>query len=86
MNGTEKQVKWAEDIKAKMLVKVEEYRQQLIAEAAKHNVSLDSADGRNALGMFDRCVAKINAQASATWFIDNRSAVISKQWIKEMGK
>lgn len=84
MNGSEKQVKWAEEIKAGMMSKVNEIRQQFATEAAKNNVSADNAQYQQVMAIFDRCVANLEAKTDATWWIDNRQQVISRQWVKGM--
>ena len=84
MNGSQKQIEWASKIQAEMIGKVEGIRSQFTADCAKNNVSQDDPQYANAIGIFDRAVANITAQTAATWFIDNRNAVVSRKWVKEM--
>jgi hypothetical protein len=85
MNGTEKQVKWAEDIKAQTMTKVAEMRKQFEADAARAKASTSDPRYIDAIAIFDRCVAKLEAQTEATWWIDNRSQVVNRKFVQQMG-
>ena len=68
MNGSEKQIEWAEQIKAAMLLhapKVLALIEQQAGPAEKKEAA------RAAIG---RAVARIEREESATWFIGHRSS------------
>ena len=84
MNGSQKQIEWANKIQAEMVSKIEAIRSQFVADCAKNGVRLDNSQYAQAHDIFDRAVANIKAQTQATWFIDNRNALVSRKWVKEM--
>jgi len=86
MNGSEKQIKWAQDIKTETMGKVAALRQRFEADAAKANVSTSDARYVDGIAIFDRCVASLEAKTEATWWIDCRSQVIDRMFIKRMAQ
>ena len=84
MNGSEKQIKWAQDMKAEMMGKVAELRQRFEADAARAKFSTSDARYVDGIAIFDRCVANLEAKTEATWWIENRSQVIDRMFIKRM--
>lgn len=70
MNGSEKQITWAEQIKATMLAQVE---REVASEKAMDN------DERNLRGL--AMIAEwINGQTEAKWFIDNKGKNFTMNW------
>ena len=66
MKGTEKQVKWALDIKKEMSEALEEYTQQMREEGRLKRVE-----------RYEGFLVKLNEVDSAKFFIDNRTALYS---------
>jgi hypothetical protein len=79
MNGTEKQIAWAEEIKAGTMIMLD----RIIAEAQQRadraveqgKITRDAADAQLAtlLGQVDTMRAKAITKDSASWWIDNRT-------------
>jgi hypothetical protein len=44
MNGSQKQISWAEDIQKAMIAKLDTMRRQFVFECSQHGVSADSPD------------------------------------------
>jgi hypothetical protein len=86
MNGSEKQIKWATDLKAETMTKVTEMRKRFEADAAKANVSTSDLRYVDGIATFDRCVANLEAKTEATWWIENRSQVVDRQFVKRMAQ
>ena len=86
MNGSIKQVEWAVKIKATMVLAVENMRRQFVNEATTNKADTESAEYKAVVTVFNRAIAKLNATTDAKWFIDRRNDVISRQWVKELGK
>lgn len=84
MNGSEKQIKWAQDIKTETMNKVAALRQRFEADAAKANVGTSDPRYLDGIATFDRCVANLEAKTEATWWIDSRSQVIDRMFVKRM--
>lgn len=84
MNGSEKQIKWAEDIKAETMTRIAGMRKQYEADAAKAKVNTSDPRYLDGIAIFDRCVANLEAKTEATWWIDSRSQVIDRQFVKRM--
>lgn len=70
MNGTEKQIKWAEDIKATMM---EQVNKAIADEKAMDN------DERNLRGLA-MITEWLNGQTEAKWFIDNKGRNFVINW------
>lgn len=70
MNGSEKQIQWAEDIRSTMLAQI---ARQQAEDAAMDN------DERFQRGM-TMITEWINGQTEATWFIDNKGRDFSRNW------
>lgn len=85
MKGTEKQVKWAESIKAETMTAVERMRKQFEADAAKAKADASDPRYQAAIAIFDRCVASLQAQTEAAWWIDNRSQIVDRKFVQRMG-
>lgn len=85
MNGTQKQVKWAESIKSETMTAIERMRKQFEADAAK--AKADTSDPRYtaAIAIFDRCVANLEAKTEAVWWIDNRAQIVDRKFVQRMG-
>ena len=69
MKGTEKQIKWAEDIKKDMREALEEYTQQMREEGEQHSVE-----------RFEDFIAKLNAVEDVKFFIDNRMSLFKYEY------
>lgn len=78
LTGTEKQVAWAETIRAEKMVALN----QLIADMEQYIAKPESSESqRKALRLGIKIVQKVQAVDNAVWWIDNRDAVFSQQWI-----
>ena len=69
--GTEKQVKWAEDIREEMIARVEEKREMYRSRAAKRNMEIREIDN----AICDDVIAIINKVSYASTFISYRKAL-----------
>ena len=70
LKGSEKQIKWAEEIRKNMLVKAEkdnEANEKMIAKQGKLNVATEKF--RNNIKEFYK---RIEVEESAKWYIENR--------------
>lgn len=76
MNGSEKQIKWAEDIKRNMLDQV---AIQISNERAMDN------DERNLRGL-SMIADWIGGQTEAKWFIDNKGRNFTMDWPSHIEK
>ena len=81
MSGTEKQVKWAEDIKAQTINKVAEMRQQFEADAAKAGQS-DTPAAAAGRTMFEKAVDHLNKIDDAKTWINMSNTPVTRQSIK----
>ena len=71
MKGSEKQVKWAEDIKATQMSKLADFRAMMVKMAKDQNVSPENQ--ATVFGQIDRATDAIKQVDSAIWWIDTRS-------------
>jgi hypothetical protein len=84
MNGSQKQISWAEDIQKAMIAKLDTMRRQFVFECSQHGVSADSPDYQAGMQTFARAIAIVSRKTDARWFIDNRQVEITRKWVKEM--
>lgn len=75
MNGSEKQVKWAEDIKAEVMTKMAGHREVLAARFVRRNLDESNPRRIEQMEAFDACMAYFLAQTEAKWWIDNMRSV-----------
>lgn len=69
LKGTEKQIKWAEDIRKDMREALEEYTQQMKEKGRQHKVE-----------RFENFIAKLNEVEDAKFFIDNRMSLFKYEY------
>lgn len=82
MNGSEKQIKWAEDIKANVMSGMEAYREMLAARFVRRNLDESNPRRIEQTEAFDTCKAFFAAQTEAKWWIDNmRSADVDDGFV-----
>lgn len=72
MNGTEKQVSWAEDIKTQVTQGLTERRAGLVERYTKRSIAADDERWQNVTEI-DRCLGYLSAQDEAKFWIDNFS-------------
>jgi hypothetical protein len=78
LEGSEKQVAWAEKIRAKMIADIETMRTKEISRfKADKAGQIEQAIFDLNLVVIGEVIIKIGAKTSATWFIDNRSISIT---------
>ena len=70
MNGSEKQVKWAEDIKAETARKIVTYRDHYQARYEQRGIAADDPRWEN-IANADAALAYMEQQQESKWFIDN---------------
>lgn len=74
LEGSEKQVAWAERIRAKMIVAVENLKRKMVDYANKTELSeIESAQIELNLSVFAEVIEAIGSKVKSTWFIDNQS-------------
>lgn len=78
MNGSEKQVAWAEDIKALALTRINEHRQALIWKWQAKGADMTAPSRVETLNDIDAAAVYVEAQTEAKWFIDNLSHIGKK--------
>ncbi len=91
MNGSEKQIKWAEDIKATAIVTIEQFRDSdvpaMMTKAMKQGMDEATAQARKS--EFDSAISKtlavLSAQTDARWWIDRSNNISAKHWMREAG-
>ncbi len=71
MNGTEKQIKWAEDIKTSVMSGMEAHREMLAARFVRRNLDESNPRRIEQTEAFDACMSYFAAQTEAKWWIDN---------------
>ena len=82
MNGSEKQVKWAEDIKTDVMAKMEAHREMLAARFVRRNLDESNPRRIEQTADFDACMTFFAAQTEAKWWIDNmRSADVDDMFV-----
>lgn len=72
MTGSEKQIKWAQDLKSQWTEKITEW----VFEAAEHDGA--SAEERDA--MLAEVLRVIKGQTKAKWWIDSRTDIGQRPW------
>ena len=70
MNGSEKQVKWAEDIKAETARKIVTYRDYYQARYEQRGIAADDPRWEN-IANANAALAYMEQQQESKWFIDN---------------
>jgi vacuolar-type H+-ATPase subunit E/Vma4 len=70
LEGTEKQVAWAEDIRSKMFKSLESYIEMYRDQVAKMNASAE--DKKRVNDGLDKVLSSAAGIVDAEWFIDNR--------------
>lgn len=68
LDGTQKQVSWAIDIRKKMIHGLADLKETV------SNASIPAENVKAACELIDATVSLLEAKASAKWFIDNRNA------------
>lgn len=88
MNGSEKQVKWAEDIRTKAMQAMTKFVEvelpAMKASAIRRGMSQEQADANLAefVSAAETTIASFQSREDASWWID-RSNYTVKQWMRE---
>lgn len=79
LEGSEKQIAWAEKIRAKMIVEIENLKTNTINQVDKINNldEVESAAFDLNLVILSEAIAAIGSKTKSTWFIDNRDMPIT---------
>lgn len=80
MNGSAKQIAWANEIRNRMLRGCEAVRTEYLND----NPAPEKV--QRAMSIIDAAIASINEEQEAKWFIDNRDAWIDVSWVKKIAK
>lgn len=83
MKGTEKQVKWAESIKAETLRTVERICESLDADLRRAKIAPDDARAVEVRNTVARCITKLDAWDAEAW-INSRSQIIDRKWVQKI--
>jgi hypothetical protein len=83
MNGSEKQVKWAEEIKSAVMQKMTAYRSKLESAWNEDGVPVDAPHRVKATTNYDECLAYLNSKDNAKWWIDNMKGMNSEHALVE---
>jgi hypothetical protein len=73
LTGTDKQIAWAEKIRAEKLVEMRTFIDSFLVAGRKAGHSDDELTSAPAYVAITAALAKIEAQDSASWWIDHRS-------------
>lgn len=74
LEGSEKQIAWAEKIRAKMIVEIENLKAKMVDYSNKTELSeIESAQLQLNLSVFAEVIDTIGSKIKSTWFIDNQS-------------
>jgi hypothetical protein len=74
LEGSEKQVAWAEKIRVKMIVAVENLKTKMVDYANETELSeIESAQLELNLSVYAEVIEAIGSKVKSTWFIDNQS-------------
>jgi hypothetical protein len=73
LTGSEKQVAWAEKIRATMLSEMQDFIESFMVAGRKAGHTDDVLRAAPAYVAITAALAKIEAQTSASWWIDRRS-------------
>lgn len=74
LEGSERQVAWAEKIRVKMIVAVENLKTKMVEYANETELSeIESAQIELSLSVFAEVIEAIGSKVKSTWFIDNQS-------------
>ena len=86
MKGSQKQIKWAQDVQNQILAKINSYQAEAEADAKKHGADLNSPEGQQFLATFEKARQAVLQKEDAQWFIQNSKKPVSRKSIKSLAE
>jgi hypothetical protein len=78
LQGSEKQIAWAEKIRAKMIVEIEKFKLELTSSINSDTLTeIEETLSRLYLKILEELIAAIGLLTKSTWFIDNRDVPLT---------